>query len=218
MYLIVVGLGGIGRSLAGIAAEAGHNVVVIDKDEEKCDAILEEHDLLAITGNANDKDTLEEAGIGRADALVATTGDDAQNLLVCWLAKKYNVRTIVSIVNQVEHTELFREIGVRVSESPDEIVARSLYVWSENPETHLLASIEGGSIFEFTVAENSEGVNKTVRDAPGPKDMLYIAIRRAGKLIIPSGDVTFLPDDVIAVFTKKESESKSLEFMNEMFH
>ena len=217
MYLIVVGLGGIGKSLAGIAAEAGHNVVVIDKKEGKCDAILEEHDLLAITGNATDKDVLDEAGITRADVLVATTGDDAQNLLICWLAKKYNVRTIVSIVNRVEHTELFREIGVRVSENPDEIVARSLYLWSENPEAQLLASIEGGSIFEIMVSENSNGVKKSVRDAAGPKDMLYIAISRAGKLIIPSGDTIFLPGDVVAVFTKKESEIKSLEFMNDMF-
>jgi len=211
MYLIVVGLGGIGRTLAGIAARAGESVVVIDKNEERCSEILENLDLLAITGNANDKDVLVEAGIDRADALVATTTDDAQNLMVCWLAKKYNVRTIVSIVNQPEHTELFKEIGVRVSENPDEIVARSLYIWTENPETLVLGSIEGGSIFEITVSETAKAVNRKVIDFPGNKDILYIAIRRAGKLIIPSGTLTFLPEDVIAVFTKKESEERSLE-------
>jgi len=217
MYLIVVGLGGIGRTLAEIAARAGENVVVIDKNEERCAEILENLDLLAITGNANNKDVLIDAGIERADALVATITDDSQNLMVCWLAKKYNVKTIVSIVNQTEHTELFKEIGVRVSENPDEIVARSLYLWAENPETMVLGSIEGGSIFEITVSETAKAVNRKVIDFPGNKDMLYIAIRRMGKLIIPSGNLTFLLDDIIAVFTKKESEEKSLEYMNDNF-
>lgn len=217
MYLIVVGLGGIGRALAGLAAEEGHSVVVIDRDEEKCANILEEYDLLAVSGNATDKNTLEDAGIDRADALVATTSDDALNLMACWLAKKYSVRTLVSIVNQKEHAELFKEVGVRISENPDEIVARSLFLWAENPDTQLLAAIEGGTIFEITVAEGAKGVNKTVREASGIKDMLYIAIRRGGKLIIPSGDVVLLPEDVITVFTKEEAEGKSVEYMEDLF-
>ena len=217
MYLIVVGLGGIGRSLAGLAAEEGHSVVVIDRDEDKCADILEEYDLLAVSGNATDKNTLEDAGIDRADALVATTSDDALNLMACWLAKKYEVKTLVAIVNQKEHEDLFKEVGVRISENPDEIVARSLFLWSENPDTQLLASIEGGTIFEITVADGAKGVNKTVREASGVKDMLYIAIRRGGKLIIPTGDVVIMPDDVITVFTKKEAEAKSVEYMDDLF-
>ncbi|MBR4987867.1 MAG: TrkA family potassium uptake protein [Methanocorpusculum sp.] len=217
MYLIVVGLGGIGRSLAGLAAEEGHSVVVIDRDEEKCADILEEYDLLAVSGNATDKNTLEDAGIDRADALVATTSDDALNLMACWLAKKYEVKTLVSIVNQKEHADLFKEVGVRISENPDEIVARSLFLWAENPDTQLLAAIEGGTIFEITVADGAKGVNKTVREVSGVKDMLYIAIRRGGKLIIPSGDVIIMPDDVITVFTKEEAEARSVEYMDELF-
>ena len=218
MYLIIVGLGGIGRSLAGIASENGHSVVVIDRDEERCAEILTQYDLLAIAGNATDKAVLEDAGVDRADALVATTSDDALNLMACWLAKRYNVRTLVSIVNQKEHSELFKEVGVRISENPDEIVARSLYVWSENPNTQLLASIAGGSIFEIKVSEGAQGVNKTVREVSDVKDMLYIAIQRNGKLIIPSGNVTFQPDDVITVFTKNEAEGRSVEYMDSLFH
>lgn len=218
MYLIVVGLSGIGKSLAALAADSGHSVVVIDRNEEKCNEILDTNDLLAITGNATDKSVLEDAGIERADSLVAATGNDALNLMVCWLAKKYAVKNVVSIVNQKEHSELFREVGVKISESPDEIVARSLFMWAESPDTQLLASIEGGSIFEITVADGAKGADKSIRDITAPKDMLYIAIKRGGKLIIPSGTVVFMPGDVITVFTKRETETKSIEFMNELFH
>ena len=82
MYIIIVGLGGIGHSLVKQAVEHGNNVVVIDHEEARCSEILEHYDILAITGNATDKSTLEEAGIDRADAFVATTSDDAVNLML----------------------------------------------------------------------------------------------------------------------------------------
>ena len=88
MYIIIVGLGGIGRNLAKQAVEHANNVVVIDQDESRCSEVLEHYDVLAVTGNATDKTTLEEAGIERADALIATTSDDSVNLMTCWLAKK----------------------------------------------------------------------------------------------------------------------------------
>jgi trk system potassium uptake protein TrkA len=66
MYIIIVGLGGIGRNLAKQAVEHENNVVVIDQDESRCSEILEHYDVLAVTGNATDKTTLEEAEIGRA--------------------------------------------------------------------------------------------------------------------------------------------------------
>jgi len=126
MYTIIVGLGGIGRNLTAIAVNAGDSVVVIDQNEERASDILEHYDVLAITGNATDKSVLEDAGIDRADALVATTSDDAVNLMTCWLAKRYNVRNVVSIVNQKEHSDLFNEVGVKISENPDELVATRL--------------------------------------------------------------------------------------------
>ena len=60
----------------------------IDQDESPCSDILEHHDVLANTGNATDKSVLEDAGIDRADAFVATTSDDTVNLMACWLEKK----------------------------------------------------------------------------------------------------------------------------------
>lgn len=216
MYIIVVGLGGIGRTLAATAGDNGDSVVVIDKNEERCADILEEYDLLAITGNATDKTILEDAGIDRADALVATTSDDAANLMTCWLAKRYAVSNVVSIVNQTEHSELFKEVGVRISENPDEIVARSLYTWAENPNTQALASIPGGGIFEITVDAGSFGADRPIHEFE-VKDYIFIAIHRGGELIIPRGDTVILPEDTITVFSKKDAEMKILRYLNNQF-
>ena len=152
MYIIIVGLGGIGRSLAAQSVGNGDNVVIIDRNEQRCSEMLEHYDVLAITGNATDKVILEDAGIDRADALVATTSDDSVNLMTCWLAKRFKVPNVVSIVNNVEHSDLFKEVGVKISENPDELVASRLYYWARNPMLQQLASIPGGTIFEI-VAE-----------------------------------------------------------------
>jgi len=95
MYIIIVGLGGIGRNLAKQAVEHAHTVVVIDQDEARCSELLEHYDVLAVTGNATDKTILEEAGVDRADAMIATTSDDSVNLMTCWLAKKFRVPNVV---------------------------------------------------------------------------------------------------------------------------
>jgi trk system potassium uptake protein TrkA len=128
------------------------------------------------------------------------------------------VRTLIPIVNQKKHSELFKEIDVRISKNPDEIIARNLYLWSKNPNTNLLAFIEGCSIFETRVCKGAKGLSKTAREISDTRDMLYITIQRNRKLIIPSGNVTFQFDDIITIFIKKEAESKSIEYMNNLFH
>ncbi len=217
MYIIIVGLGGIGRNLTSIASEHGNNVVVIDQDESRSSDILERYDVLAITGNATDKSVLEDAGIDRADALISTTSDDAVNLMTCWLAKRFNVQNVVSIVNEKTHSELFKDVGVKIAENPDELVATRLYYWAVNPKMQQLISIPGGSIFEIVAEENAPIIDHEIRDII-VKNFVFIAIRRiSGELIIPSGSVKIRPGDTILVFTKKESEAECMRLLNKQF-
>jgi Trk K+ transport system NAD-binding subunit len=73
---------------------------------------------------------LEDAGIDRAIVFVAIMSGDVLNLMVRWFVKRCNVRILVLIVNQKEHPELSKEVGVRINENPTEIAVRSLCVWS----------------------------------------------------------------------------------------
>lgn len=214
MYIIIVGLGGIGRNLAKLGVEHAHNVVVIDQEEARCSEVLEHYDVLAVTGNATDKIILEEAGIERADALIATTSDDSVNLMTCWFAKKFRVPNVVAIVNQPSHSDFFKEVGVRISENPDELVASRLYYWTQNPQLQQLASIPGGTIFEIVAETGAPIVGHEIRELK-VKDFVFIAIRRSGgELIIPSGNVKIEAGDIITVFTKKEGEDDCLRLLN----
>jgi trk system potassium uptake protein TrkA len=214
MYIIIVGLGGIGKNLAKLGVEHAHTVVVIDQEESRCSELLEHYDVLAVTGNATDKSVLEEAGADRADALIATTSDDAVNLMTCWLAKKFRIPNVVSIVNQPAHSDFFKEVGVRISENPDELVASRLYYWTQNPQLQQLASIPGGTIFEIVAEAGAPIVDHEIRELR-VKDFVFIALRRKNsELIIPSGNVRIEAGDTFTVFTKKEAEDDCLRLLN----
>jgi len=164
--------------------------------------------------NATNKSILLDAGIDRAQALVATTSDDAVNLMACWLAKKFDVANVVSIVNQKEHSEMFKEVGVHISENPDERVAERLYFWSENTDLHQLASIPGGSIVEVDVDDDAPMIDHEIKELD-VTDFVFIAIKREnGDIIIPSGKVRIRKGDKIIVFTKKDAEKECLNILN----
>jgi len=91
MYIVIVGAGEIGEKLIRLALQNKDDVVVIEKNKEKCDEIAKKYDAVVINADATVKETLEEAGVDKADALV-TTADDATNLLVISLAKTMGVK------------------------------------------------------------------------------------------------------------------------------
>ncbi len=117
MYIVIVGAGDIGTPLIEIATAGGNEVVVIERDEARAEAATE-YDCLVLNDDATVKNTLEDAGAERADALISTTDQDATNIMVCLLAQELDVPDIVSVVHDPEHRNVFRQIGVNGMENP----------------------------------------------------------------------------------------------------
>ena len=131
MYVIIIGLGGIGRSLARIAVAQRMNVLVIDSDPVRTQDIALKYDLVSLTGDASMMSTLEEANIAEADAVISTTGNDKVNLMVVLKAREIGVKTIVTVVNEHENIEIFKKTGVTIHKDPDAIVAENIFnsIW-----------------------------------------------------------------------------------------
>ncbi len=122
---------------------------------------------------------------------------------------------IVAIINQPAHSEFFKEVGVRISENPDEPVASRLYYWAKNLQLQQPARIPGGSIFEIVAKKGPPILGHEIRELK-VKDFVFILIRReSGDLIVPSGNVTVQAGDTFAVFTKKEAEEDCLRLLNQ---
>jgi trk system potassium uptake protein TrkA len=127
MYLIVVGAEPEGIHLIDFAVQDGHRVSLIEADEDKARTVLKEHDIQVFHGEISHEAILDEADAGDADAIAATTPDDAINLMAMMLGRQYGVKNLISIVRQTHHRSLFENLGVQILTNPAEIVAKQLY-------------------------------------------------------------------------------------------
>lgn len=214
MYLIIVGLGGIGRNLVRIATEDKNDVVVIDENEKRCKEIAAQYDVLTIVGDATQRSTLEEANAQRANALIATTSDDADNLMMALTAKELGTKNTVAVVNQEEHVEMFKKADVFMLENPDMTVARHLYLSAKRPKIKDFITIGRGKaeIFEVVVAENSRAAGKELSQL-NIKKGIVVAIERNSDIILPTGDTVIEAGDLVTIFAKtKEVDAISSIF------
>lgn len=208
MYIIVVGAGDIGMPLIDIATRSGNEVVVVEREDERADATAQQFDCLVLNANATSKDTLAEAGSERADAIISTTDQDATNIMVCLLAKEFEIPSIVSVVHNPEHMALFRRIGVNTMENPSELIAEYLYRAVARPAIVDYMRIgDEAEVFEIRVTEDASIAGKTLLEAGDegilPDDVLIVAIEREGQdpPITPRGSIQIEQGDLLTVYS-----------------
>ena len=208
MYIVIVGAGDIGIPLIDIATSGGNEVVVIERDEERAERASRQYDCLVIHDDATSKETLQQAGADRADALVSTTDQDATNVMVCLLAQELEVPDVVSVVHNPEHMNLFRQIGVNTIQNPQHLIAEYLYRAVKRPSIVDFMRIgEQAEVFEITVTQNAPVAGKTLQEANeegliGEKT-LVVAIERneEGEPITPRGNTRIEADDLLTVYS-----------------
>lgn len=178
-------------------------MVVIDRNEDKCNEIVEKFDVIAICGDSTIKSILIDAGAKKADALVTTTNDDAVNLLTILVGKELGIESLVSLVSQPEHGLMFRRIGANVMENPASAVAEYLYRVLQRPSIRDFMSIGGGEaeIFEIVVTSKAQILNKPLDDLKlTQKNALIVAITRDDQILIPRGNTVVKEGDRVTVF------------------
>ncbi|CCQ33270.1 TRK potassium uptake system protein [Halorhabdus tiamatea SARL4B] len=213
MYIVIVGAGDIGTPLIEIATRSGNEVVVIERDTERANRAADRFDCLVLEADATTNATLEDAGIERADAVVSTTDRDATNVMVCLLAKEYGVPSILSVVHDPEHMNLFEQIGVNTMENPQQLIAEYLYRAVARPAIVDYMRIgDQAEVFEISVTENAPVAGKTLQETADEDllsdDILIVAIERDGANapITPRGNTTIHAGDVLTVYSAVGAE------------
>lgn len=211
MYILIIGAGGIGQKLTEIALRNKDDVVVIEKDKEKCDEFSKKYDAVIINADATVKETLENAEIDKADALVATA-DDATNLLVISIAKNMGVLSLVSVVNNEESKPMFLEKGANVVGNPNALMAEYMYRALKRPMIKDFMSLGGhAEIFKIVLPEKSKITGKTLSDINLPRRVSIIAIERNSDIIIPIPDTRLQAGDSITVLAREDKIDKAME-------
>ncbi|MGO9388249.1 MAG: potassium channel family protein [Methanobacterium sp.] len=203
MYIVIMGGGRVGLNLASFLISDGHDVTLIERDDNLCNVAASELDALVISGNGTDIKTLEESNIKDANVFVAATGNDEANLLACVLVREYNVPKIIARVNDPNHSAAFKKIGVDSVISPELTAASYLEKLIIRPKIADLVVLGRGDaeLLDLTV-DHEKTIGKRVDDLSPTDDFIIVAIYEKGQIIIPKPDMILNKGMKVSVLVK----------------
>jgi len=216
MYVIIVGAGNIGSQVLDLAEQTRNDIVVVERDPEIAERVSRDHDCLVINADATEKETLADAGADRADAIICTTDEDATNIMCLLLAKEFDIPSLVTVVQNPEHMNVFRQIGANVLENPQRLIAEYLFRAVQRPTIKDFMTLAGDAeVFEVTVTDDAPIAGHTLSDAAIedtlPADVLVVAIERGDTVITPRGDTEIHSGDIATVFSPRGATDDVLD-------
>ena len=203
MYVIVVGAGKVGWNLARELMQKDNEVTVVEADPHRYATVEEELEHAIQYGDGTELWVLERAGIERADLVIAVTGDDEDNILICQVAReKYGVDRVIARCNNPRNLQHFDLLGVKPAVSATDLILR--LIEHEVPKyglVHLLdLPQERLEIIEIEVGRGSLAAGSMVKDLGLPDGSLVISILRDGTGFVPLADsVIEAGDEVLLV-------------------
>lgn len=208
--VILCGGGRVSFYLAQQLIAAGMQVKIIEQDKKKCENLCELlPEATIIHGDAADHELLIEEGIENADALVALTGMDEENIIMSLFAKMKGVSKIVAKVNEESRVQMVEELGIESTVSAKSVTADAILSYvrarhnsAQNENVETLYQFVNGRVeaAEFLIKGDSKYLNIPLKDLELKKNNLIACIVRDGKIIIPGGnDHMQIGDSVIVV-------------------
>src|ERR687886_2656313 len=219
MYVVIAGGGKVGWNLARELIEKGHEVTLVENDRRRYLTVEEELEHAVEYGDATELWVLERAGIQRSDLVIAVTGDDEDNILICQVAnEKYRCERIVARVNNPRNLQHFKLLGIQPAISATDLILR--LIEHEVPQyglVHLLDLAEERlEIIELVVAEDAPAAGRSVADVNLPDGALVISVLRDGSGFVPKADtVVEAGDEVLVVLDPGLEQDITREFVGD---
>ncbi|MFN8219105.1 MAG: TrkA family potassium uptake protein [Fimbriimonadales bacterium] len=208
MYMILVGGGNVGLYLGKRLIANGHEVLILERDTRQASrlaSLIGEENVMV--GDGCEMLTQRDAGFGRADVVVAVTGEDEDNMVVCQLAKEvWNVDRVVARINDPSHEELFRRIGIDDTVSATGII-HALIEQQISPDVIVpVGALAQGNleVVEVELGPRSSALGKKVRELNLPPQTNIVWILRAGQGIAVDGDTTFTQGDMLVAVLPRD--------------
>ena len=223
MRILVVGDGKVGHTLAQELISEGHDVVIIDRNDEVVRKAEDMLDAMCIHGNGANAKTLLDAGVEKADIVVAATASDETNMLCCLVAKRLGAKYTIARIRDPEYNEsltlLQHELGIDMTINPERATALEIsrllrFPYASNIESFAKGHVE---LVEFRAQEGDVIVGRPLKELPAklpslPK-VLYCAVERDGEVTIPTGEFVIHAGDKVHVAGEMVTITDYFRFM-----
>lgn len=206
LKIIIVGAGKIGSTLADRLTSEGHDITVVDHNQDVIDKITNMYDVMGIVGNGSSYGTLIEAGIETADLIIAVTDSDELNLLCCALSKKVGDCSSIARVRNPDYSNelsyLRDKLEISMIINPELEAAREITRILHFPSAISVNSFAKGSVdmIKFKIPAESALHGMTLIDFQKNfgSDLLICVVERNGDLSIPNGSFRLISGDIIS--------------------
>ena len=212
MRVIIIGAGKVGFKLAEKLSEEGHEVLVIEQNEERRKILRENLDVLVSGGNGASPRVLSDAGITHTDLLISVTDQDEVNMLACMVAKRAGVARTVARVRSPEYIQkdqaLFREwMGIDLLINHEMVTALEILQILKTPAALDVEEFAEGLVrlLDVKLRQDSPLANVPLKKLTLPANILVVGILRQDKMIIPMGDDVLLPGDHVFFIGEHDS-------------
>ncbi len=217
MFIIVVGGGKVGSYLIKELLEKDHKVHVVENNKGNCKLLKERYGVKVFCGDGTNENLLEQAGINEAEVVLAVTGDDQDNLVICQMAeRKFDVPRTFTRVNTPGNERLFDWLGVNVAVSSSSILAALVeqemtlqdlrYILNKNHDKIELVRIP--------VGDNCKYLDKKLREIDFPLESVLVTILRGDESLVPRGDSIIKKEDLIVALTRREYKEELIKMFN----
>ena len=221
MKIAVIGDGKVGRTIIEHMSREGHEIVVIDNNPKVIDQIVDLFDVMGICGSGTSYDTLKEAGVKKADVVIATTPSDEINLLSCVVAKSIGAKSTIARVRSHEYSKqvelMSQQLDISMIVNPESEAATEILNIINFPEANKVETFrkEKLEIVELFISESSllVGLSLSSLHAKFPVEMLIGIVQRNGEVIIPNGSFVLEAKDKIHVVA---SRANIKSFLNKL--
>jgi trk system potassium uptake protein TrkA len=212
MFVLVVGGGKVGTNVTRTLRRLSHEIVLIEQEERRYESLEDEFQHEALYGDGTELHVLEQAGIKRPpDIVVAVTGDDEDNIVICQLAKeRYAVPKVVARVNDPRNHELFDLLGISPTVSATSMVMA--LIEHEVPEHELVHLLElrkeNLEIVEVEIVRGSKADGKRIGELSLPQEARLISVMRDGQAEIAVGATELRAGDQVLAILKPGREDE----------
>ncbi len=206
MKLLIAGGGNVGYYLLKTLIKEKHHIALIDRNRERCERIAEAFSKVEVTcGDATDAECLTEAGVQHADVVIAATGQDQNNMVLCQLAKEYfGVKKTIARVNNPKNIRVFQKLGVDSVVSSTARIAMVIGQELDWVDVNAILTARSANlrIHMFTVTDGAFACGKTVDTLGLPPGIILITIIHGDNAIIPTGQTRVAAEDEIIIMGK----------------
>jgi trk system potassium uptake protein TrkA len=212
VYLLIAGGGKVGANLARTLIRAGHEVTLIEQRASRYDQLEAELEHQVHKGDATEIFTLERAGIERPpDIVVAVTGDDEDNVVICQIARdRYGVPSVIARVNDPRNQPYFDLLGISPTVSATAAIMGLIeHEVPDHGMIHLLElKKENLEIVEILIGDKDACAGKKIGQVALPTGSRVISVVRDGKAELPDGSLQLEPGDSVLAILEPGKEDE----------